>query len=188
MVAYVHIRSVRTLSRHAFFSPSGPFVLTRRCLCSSYTCRIRSYTFRKAASLWDLLVAPGAPPPNPCPTSPATRLLSCCQPVPIRRSSFADCSAYAAEPLRTAGLLETANQYSRQDMCGSACTPILTELPPLGHQRTGFPYSGMTVCSGTIRSYTFRATLSINRCNRGLNLYVPIRSVQPSQYIAAIMS
>ena len=40
-----------------------------------------------------------------------------------------DCSAYAAEPLRTAGLLETANQYSRQDMCGSACTPILTELP-----------------------------------------------------------
>ena len=27
-----------------------------------------------------------------------------------------DCSAYAAEPLRTAGLLEAAHQYSLQDM------------------------------------------------------------------------
>ena len=34
-----------------------------------------------------------------------------------------DCSAYAAEPLRTAGLLEAAHQYSLQDMCGSACSP-----------------------------------------------------------------
>ena len=34
-----------------------------------------------------------------------------------------DCSAYAAEPLRTAGLLEAAHQYSLQDMCRSACTP-----------------------------------------------------------------
>ena len=31
-----------------------------------------------------------------------------------------------------------------------------------------------------IRSYTFRATLSVNRCNHALKLYVPIRSVQPS--------
>ena len=34
-----------------------------------------------------------------------------------------DCSAYAAEPLRTAGLLEAAHQYSLQDVCGSARTP-----------------------------------------------------------------
>ena len=34
-----------------------------------------------------------------------------------------DCSAYAAEPLRTTGLLEAAHQYSLQDMCGSACSP-----------------------------------------------------------------
>ena len=34
-----------------------------------------------------------------------------------------DCSAYAAEPLRTAGLLEAAHQYSLQDMRGSARTP-----------------------------------------------------------------
>ena len=40
-----------------------------------------------------------------------------------------DCPAYAAEPLRTAGLLEAAHQYSLQDVCGSARTPIPTELP-----------------------------------------------------------
>ena len=40
-----------------------------------------------------------------------------------------DCSAYAEEPLRTEGLLEAAHQYSLQDMCGSACTPIPTTLP-----------------------------------------------------------
>ena len=40
-----------------------------------------------------------------------------------------DCSAYAEEPLRTEGLLEAAHQYSLQDMCGSACTPIPTLLP-----------------------------------------------------------
>ena len=40
-----------------------------------------------------------------------------------------DCSAYAAEPLRTAGLLEAAHQYSLQDMHGSARTPIPTDLP-----------------------------------------------------------
>jgi hypothetical protein len=34
-----------------------------------------------------------------------------------------DCSAYAAEPLRTAGLLEAAHQYSLQDVCRSARTP-----------------------------------------------------------------
>ena len=34
-----------------------------------------------------------------------------------------DCSAYAAEPLHTAGLLEAAHQYSLQDMCRSARTP-----------------------------------------------------------------
>ena len=34
-----------------------------------------------------------------------------------------DCSAYAAEPLRTAGLLEAAHQYSLQDVRGSARTP-----------------------------------------------------------------
>jgi len=39
-----------------------------------------------------------------------------------------------------------------------------------------------------MRSYTFRATLSINRWNHVLRLYVPIRSVQPSQQKAAIMS
>ena len=38
-------------------------------------------------------------------------------------------SAYAAEPLRTAGLLEAAHQYSLQDMWGSARTPIPTDLP-----------------------------------------------------------
>ena len=40
-----------------------------------------------------------------------------------------DCSAYAEEPLRTVGLLEAAHQYSLQDLCGSACTPIPTPLP-----------------------------------------------------------
>ena len=35
-----------------------------------------------------------------------------------------DCSAYAEEPLRTAGLLEAAHQYSLQDMHGSTSTPI----------------------------------------------------------------
>ena len=40
-----------------------------------------------------------------------------------------DCSAYAEEPLRTVGLLEAAHQYSLQDMCGSASTPIPTLLP-----------------------------------------------------------
>ena len=40
-----------------------------------------------------------------------------------------DCSAYAEEPLRTVGLLEAAHQYSLQDLCGSACTPIPTLLP-----------------------------------------------------------
>ena len=34
-----------------------------------------------------------------------------------------DCSAYAAEPLRTAGLLEAAHQYSLQDMRVSAHIP-----------------------------------------------------------------
>ena len=38
-------------------------------------------------------------------------------------------SAYAEEPLRTAGLLEAAHQYSLQDVCGSARTPIPTALP-----------------------------------------------------------
>ena len=40
-----------------------------------------------------------------------------------------DCSAYAEEPLRTVGLLEAAHQYSLQDLCGSACTPVPTLLP-----------------------------------------------------------
>ena len=40
-----------------------------------------------------------------------------------------DCSAYAAEPLHTAGLLEAAHQYSLQDMCRSARTP--TPLHPV---------------------------------------------------------
>ena len=40
-----------------------------------------------------------------------------------------DFSAYAEEPLRTAGLLEAAHQYSLQDMCGSASTPAPTLLP-----------------------------------------------------------
>ena len=40
-----------------------------------------------------------------------------------------DCSAYAEEPLRTAGLLEAAHRYSLQDICRSTCTPILTLLP-----------------------------------------------------------
>ena len=63
-----------------------------------------------------------------CPRHPLLRALlpACADSQVIMRQ---DCSAYAAEPLRTAGLLETANQYSRQDMCGSACTPILTEPP-----------------------------------------------------------
>ena len=34
----------------------------------------------------------------------------------------------------------------------------------------------------TIRSYTFHATLSINSRSHVLQLYVPIRSVQPSRY------
>ena len=40
-----------------------------------------------------------------------------------------DCSAYAEEPLRTAGLLEAAHQYSLQDMSGSARTPTPAALP-----------------------------------------------------------
>ena len=40
-----------------------------------------------------------------------------------------DFSAYAKEPLRTAGLLEAAHQYSLQDVCPSTGTPILTLLP-----------------------------------------------------------
>ena len=40
-----------------------------------------------------------------------------------------DCSAYAEEPLRTVGLLEAAHQYSLQDICRSACTPIPTSFP-----------------------------------------------------------
>ncbi len=40
-----------------------------------------------------------------------------------------DFSAYAEEPLRTAGLLEAAHQYSLQDVCGSASTPAPTLLP-----------------------------------------------------------
>ena len=57
-----------------------------------------------------------------CPRHPLLRALSpaCAYPQVITRQ---DCSAYAAEPLRTAGLLEAAHQYSLQDMCGSARTP-----------------------------------------------------------------
>jgi len=40
-----------------------------------------------------------------------------------------DCPAYAGEPLRTAGLLEAAHQYSLQDLCGSTGTPNPTILP-----------------------------------------------------------
>ena len=40
-----------------------------------------------------------------------------------------DCSAYAEEPLRTVGLLEAAHQYSLQDVCRSASTPIPPVLP-----------------------------------------------------------
>ena len=39
-----------------------------------------------------------------------------------------DCSAYAEEPLHTAGLLEAAHQYSLQDMGGSPRTPVPTTL------------------------------------------------------------
>ena len=51
-----------------------------------------------------------------------------------------DCSAYAAEPLRTAGLLEAAHQYSLQDVCGSARTPIPTELPTQERQFKNLKY------------------------------------------------
>ena len=40
-----------------------------------------------------------------------------------------DGSAYAEWPLRTAGLLEAAHQYSLQDVYGSASIPIHTLLP-----------------------------------------------------------
>jgi len=40
-----------------------------------------------------------------------------------------DCSAYAEGPLRTVGLLEAAHQYSLQDMCRSASTPVPAMLP-----------------------------------------------------------
>jgi len=63
-----------------------------------------------------------------CPRHPLLRALfpACADPQVITRQ---DCSAYAAEPLRTAGLLEAAHQYSLQDVCGSARTPIPTALP-----------------------------------------------------------
>ena len=38
-------------------------------------------------------------------------------------------TSQAEEPLRTVGLLEAAHQYSLQDLCGSASTPIPTLLP-----------------------------------------------------------
>ena len=38
-------------------------------------------------------------------------------------------SAYAEEPLRTVGLLEAAHQYSLQDVCRSASTPVPPVLP-----------------------------------------------------------
>ena len=40
-----------------------------------------------------------------------------------------DCSAYAEEPLHTAGLLEAAHQYGLQDIHRSVYTPALTLLP-----------------------------------------------------------
>jgi hypothetical protein len=40
-----------------------------------------------------------------------------------------DCSAYAEGPLRTVGLLEAAHQYSLQDVCRSASTPVPAILP-----------------------------------------------------------
>ena len=40
-----------------------------------------------------------------------------------------DFSAYAEEPLRTAGLLEAAHQYGLQDVRRSASTPNPTSLP-----------------------------------------------------------
>ena len=40
-----------------------------------------------------------------------------------------DCPAYAEGPLRTVGLLEAAHQYSLQDMCRSASTPVPAILP-----------------------------------------------------------
>ena len=51
------------------------------------------------------------------PTQP-TKKLSC------QSKQHHDWSAYAAEALRTEGLLEAAQQYVMQDMCRSACTPI----------------------------------------------------------------
>ena len=67
-----------------------------------------------------------------CPRHPLLRALfpACADPQVITRQ---DCSAYAAEPLRTAGLLEAAHQYSLQDVCGSARTPIPTELRAQGY-------------------------------------------------------
>jgi hypothetical protein len=41
--------------------------------------------------------------------------------------------------------------------------------------------------SDSIRSYTFRGTLPVNSSNHVPNLYVPIRSVQPSRWIVPIM-
>ena len=60
-----------------------------------------------------------------CPRHPLLLALlpACAGSQVIMRQDF---SAYAVEPLRTVGLLEAAHQYSLQDMCGSACTPVPT--------------------------------------------------------------
>jgi hypothetical protein len=81
-----------------------------------------------------------------CPRHPLLRALlpACAGPQVITRQ---DCSAYAAEPLRTAGLLEAAHQYSLQDVCGSARTPIPTALPTQERQfknlKFGFRWRGV---------------------------------------------
>ena len=53
-------------------------------------------------------------------------LPACARAQVIMRQDF---SAYAKEPLRTAGLLKAAHQYGLQDVRGSASTPTPTLLP-----------------------------------------------------------
>ena len=107
-------------------------------------------------------------------------------------------SAYAAEPLRTAGLLGAAHQYSLQDVCGSARTPIPTEL--LTHERQfknlkldpwkRVAHKGISprVAMQTSRATSSKALEMFGYVNHFGGLLFCWTSVRPAQYLQVLVS
>jgi hypothetical protein len=172
-----------SLCHHASFSPFGAFVLKWRFRIRADTCRTRSYTCRHVPTRAD-----------------TCRYVSdMCRHVPTRAGHMAGCSSLGFRMTLSCMCgcsvgscsLRAASHSHLPIMSSEFTFPCILQPSHWMVEITSSIYTFLHVpcypsigslksCPESIRSCTFCATLPIILCLRILNLYVPIRSVQPS--------